>query len=57
VVRLAHYLGKLQNRKVAVPGFVGSLTRCWSHFFLFPPRPSGIAGHAIPDMREKMVSV
>ena len=39
-VRLAHYLGKLQNRKVALPGFVGSPAHCWSHCFLFPPLPS-----------------
>jgi sugar phosphate isomerase/epimerase len=52
IVRLAHYLGKLQNRKVAVPSFVGSPAHCWSHFFLFPPLPSSIAGHAIPDVRE-----
>src|SRR5437868_1065216 len=35
-VRLAGFLGKLQNRKVAVPSFVGSPAHCWSHFFLFP---------------------
>jgi sugar phosphate isomerase/epimerase len=52
IVRLAHFLGKLQNRKVAVPTFVGSPAHCWSHFFLFPPLPSNIAGHAIPDVRE-----
>src|SRR6267378_2495255 len=52
IVRLSHYLGKLQNRKVAVPGFVGSPAHCWSHFFLFPPLPSSIAGHAIPDVRQ-----
>ena len=52
IVRFAHYLGKLQNRKVAVPAFVGSPAHCWSHFFLFPPLPSSIAGHAIPDVRE-----
>jgi sugar phosphate isomerase/epimerase len=51
-VRLAHYLSKLQNRKVALPGFVGSPAHCWSHFFLFPPLPSSIAGHAIPDVRQ-----
>lgn len=51
-VRLAHYLGKLQNRRVALPGFVGSPAHCWSHFFLFPPLPSSIAGHAIPDVRQ-----
>ncbi|MBI3407638.1 MAG: sugar phosphate isomerase/epimerase [Planctomycetes bacterium] len=51
-VRLAHYLGKLQNRKVCLPGFVGSPAHCWSHFFLFPPLPASIAGHAIPDVRQ-----
>ncbi len=51
-VRLAHYLGKLQNRKVALPGFVGSPAYCWASFFLFPPLPSSIAGHDIPDVRE-----
>jgi len=51
-VRYAHYLGKLQNRKVPVPSFVGSPAHCWSHFFLFPPLPSAIAGHAIPDVRQ-----
>src|SRR4051794_9636140 len=50
-VRLAHYLGKLQNRKVALPGFVGSPAHCWSHFFLFPPLPESIAGRKIPDAR------
>jgi sugar phosphate isomerase/epimerase len=52
IVRLAHYLGKLQDRKVAVPSFVGSPAHCWSHFFLFPPLPGAIGGHAIPDVRE-----
>jgi sugar phosphate isomerase/epimerase len=52
IVRLAHFLGKLQNRKVPVPGFVGSPAHCWSHFFLFPPLPSSIAGHPIPDVRQ-----
>lgn len=51
-VRLAHYLGKLQNRKVALPGFVGSPAHCWSHFFLFPPLPDSIGGHKIPDVRD-----
>src|SRR4051812_10754346 len=51
-VRLAHYLGKLQNRKVALPGFVGSPAHMWSHFFLFPPLPGEIAGHKIPDCRQ-----
>jgi sugar phosphate isomerase/epimerase len=51
-VRLARHLGKLQNRKIALPGFVGSPAHCWSHFFLFPPLPTGIGGHAIPDARQ-----
>jgi sugar phosphate isomerase/epimerase len=51
-VRLAGHLSKLQNRKVALPGFVGSPAHCWSHFFLFPPLPSSIEGHAIPDVRQ-----
>ncbi len=50
--RLAHFLGKLQNRRVALPGFVGSPAHCWSHFFLFPPLPSSLEGHAIPDARQ-----
>lgn len=51
-VRLAHYLGLKQDRKVALPGFVGSPAHCWSHFFLFPPLPSSMEGHPIPDARE-----
>ncbi len=50
--RLAHYLGKLQNRKVALPGFVGSPAHCWASFFLFPPLPTAVGGHPIPDVRE-----
>src|SRR5438105_9721376 len=50
--RLSHYLGKLQNRRIAMSGFVGSPAHCWSHFFLFPPLPTSIAGHAIPDVRQ-----
>jgi sugar phosphate isomerase/epimerase len=57
IVRLAHYLGKLQNRKVAVPGFVGSPAHCWSHWFLFPPLPSSIAGQAIPDVRDVSLEI
>ncbi|MSR32794.1 MAG: sugar phosphate isomerase/epimerase [Gemmataceae bacterium] len=52
IIRLAHHLGKLQNRRVAVPGFTGSPAGCWSHWFLFPPLPSSIGGHAIPDVRD-----
>jgi sugar phosphate isomerase/epimerase len=51
-VRLAHYLGKLQDRKVALPGFVGSPAHCWSHFFLFPPLPTALAGHLLADARQ-----
>jgi len=51
-VRLAHHLGKLQNRKVALPGFVGSPANCWSHWFLFPPLPSSIGGYDIADVRQ-----
>ena len=51
-VRLAGHLGKLQDRKVALPGFVGSPAHCWSHWFLFPPLPGNIGGFAIPDARE-----
>ncbi|MCC6419127.1 MAG: TIM barrel protein [Gemmataceae bacterium] len=51
-VRLAHYLGKLQDRKVALPGFVGSPAHCWSHFFLFPPLPGKLEGYDIPDARQ-----
>src|SRR5206468_5100936 len=50
--RLAHYVGKLQNRKVALPGFVGSPAHCWSHFFLFPPLPAKLEGHDIPDVHQ-----
>ena len=57
-----HHLSKLQNRKVPLPGFVGSPAGCWSHWFLFPPLPAidrrarhsrcaadepGIAGRAV----------
>jgi len=51
-VRLAHYLGKHQNRKVALPGFVGSPAHCWASFFLFPPLPDKILGHEILDPRQ-----
>ncbi|HVJ79551.1 MAG TPA: sugar phosphate isomerase/epimerase [Planctomycetia bacterium] len=49
IIRLAAAIGKLEDRKVAVSGFVGSPAHAWSHFFEFPPRPSSIGGHAIPD--------
>jgi hypothetical protein len=50
--RLAHHLGKLQNRKVPLPGFVGSPAHCWGSFFLFPPLPTKLEGHDIPDVRQ-----
>ncbi|MGD9645013.1 MAG: sugar phosphate isomerase/epimerase family protein [Pirellulales bacterium] len=49
-VRLAHFVGKLEDRTVPVSGFVGSPAGCWSHWFLFPPLPSSLGGHAIPDL-------
>lgn len=48
--RLAHFMGKLEDRTIAISGFVGSPAHCWSHWFEFPPRPSSIGGHAIPDV-------
>ena len=51
-VRLAGHLSRLQNRKVALPGFVGSPANCWSHWFLFPPLPTSLGGHDIPDVRK-----
>lgn len=51
-VRVAGHLSKLQNRKVALPGFVGSPAHCWSHWFLFPPLPESMDGHPIPDVRQ-----
>ena len=50
IARLAHFIGKSQGRTVPVPGFVGSPAHCWSHWFEFPPRPSSIAGHDIPEV-------
>lgn len=51
-VRLAGHMSKLQDRKVALPGFVGSPAHCWSHWFLFPPLPTSMDGHPIPDVRD-----
>jgi sugar phosphate isomerase/epimerase len=50
--RYAGHLSKLQDRKVALPGFVGSPAHCWSHWFLFPPLPDRFEGHAIADVRQ-----
>ncbi len=49
-IRLAHFFGQLQDRVVPVSGFVGSPAHCWSHWFLFPPLPRSLGGHAIPDV-------
>jgi len=51
-VRLAGHLSKLQGRKVALPGFVGSPAGCWNHWFLFPPLPDSMDGHKIEDVRD-----
>lgn len=51
-VRLAHFIGKLENRTVPVSGFVGSPAHCWSHWFLFPPLPKSLGGFPIPDVYE-----
>jgi sugar phosphate isomerase/epimerase len=51
-VRFAGHLSKLQDRKVTLPGFVGSPAHCWSHWFLFPPLPGSMDGHPIPDVRD-----
>jgi sugar phosphate isomerase/epimerase len=48
--RYAGHLSKLQGRKVALPGFVGSPAHCWSHWFLFPPLPKKLDGFDIPDV-------
>jgi sugar phosphate isomerase/epimerase len=48
--RYAGHLSKLQNRKVALPGFVGSPAHCWDHWFLFPPLPKKLEGYEIPDV-------
>ncbi len=50
--KLAHHLGKLQDRKVGLPGFVGSPAHCWSHWFEFPPLPTTLGGYAISDVRK-----
>lgn len=49
-VKLAHYLGKLQNRIVPVSGFVGSPAGRWNHWFGFPPAPKKIGEWDISDV-------
>ncbi len=51
-VRLAHFLGKEQDRIIPVTGFVGSPAHCWSHWFEWPPIPSKIKDYSIPDARK-----
>lgn len=50
--RYAGALSKLQNRKIAMSGFVGSPAGCWNHWFLFPPLPDSIEGYKIADPRQ-----
>ncbi len=50
--RYAGALSRLQNRKVAMSGFVGSPAGCWSHWFLFPPLPDSMEGYTLPDVRQ-----
>ena len=50
--RYAGALSKLQSRKVAMSGFVGSPAHCWSHWFLFPPIPDSMEGYKLPDPRQ-----
>lgn len=52
IVRLAHFLGKLQNRQVPVSGFVGSPANRWGHWFGFPPLPKVIGKHPIPNIHQ-----
>ena len=51
-IRLGHFIGKLEDRKMPLSGFVGSPAHCWSHWFLFPPLPTELGGHKIPDVRQ-----
>lgn len=50
IARLAHFVGKLQDRTIAISGFVGSPAGCWNHWFEFPPRPRSLGGFDIPDV-------
>ncbi len=50
--RYCHFVGKLLDRKIAMPSFVGSPAHCWASFFLFPPLPDKIAGHLVDDVRQ-----
>lgn len=50
--RLAAAIGKLEDRRVPVSGFVGSPAHCWSHWFEFPPRPKAIGEYKIPEVLE-----
>jgi len=55
--RYAGHLSKLQDRKVCLPGFVGSPAGCWSHWFLFPPLPDSMDGHTIDDVRQNSLEL
>lgn len=48
--RLAHHIGRLEDRVVPLSGFVGSPAHCWSHWFRFPPLPTSLGGYDIPDV-------
>jgi hypothetical protein len=49
--RLSKYLAEALDRHIPLPGFCGSPANCWSHWFLFPPLPTEIAGHQLADVR------
>jgi sugar phosphate isomerase/epimerase len=55
--RYAGHLSKLQDRKVCLPGFVGSPAGCWSHWFLFPPLPDSMDGFKIDDVRQNSLEL
>jgi sugar phosphate isomerase/epimerase len=55
--RLAHFIGKEEDRTVVLPGFVGSPAHCWASWFLFPPLPSSIGGYAIRDVRDVSLEI
>jgi sugar phosphate isomerase/epimerase len=50
--RLAHFVGRDENRRIPLPGFCGSPAGCWNHWFQFPPPPRTLAGFPIRDVRE-----
>lgn len=50
-VRVAKEISLRQGSLLPITGFVGSPAHCWSHWFGFPPLPTEIGGHPIPDVR------